>query len=389
MRSLAVVITVLATCLLLPVAGVTAQSAPSSPPAGALTFAETPYWLADDFRTYWEAHGGLVRFGVPITPPMVDGADRTVQWLERARFEKHPEVAVHNGVLLGLLGVEIAAGRRDEPPFQRVPPPTTPGNQWFQETGHTLDGPFLAAWEAGGGLPIYGFPISEVFEETNREGDTTAVQYFERNRFELHRRADGSAFVQFGRLGAQLYPGGGTVSLPPTDLLPGVELSTSVVPYTITGATAEDLRRQMEQFGPADPTGKRWPASTDIRFHWDYRTRDTAAGCTMQSVRLAAQITFVLPKWNPPAGTPEDLRQRWTAFQAALAHHEAGHQQIGIATLRQLLQQLHALPPASSCAALDAAARAVQQQALVWGDQEHRRYDEETDHGRTQGAYLR
>ncbi len=108
MRYLAAVITVLAVCLGLPVAGVSAQSAPSSPPAGALTFAETPYWLAGDFRTYWEAHGGLVRFGLPISPPMVDGAGRTVQWLERARFEKHPEVAADNGVLLGLLGVPPA-----------------------------------------------------------------------------------------------------------------------------------------------------------------------------------------------------------------------------------------------------------------------------------------
>ncbi|HEX3722201.1 MAG TPA: ferritin-like domain-containing protein [Nitrolancea sp.] len=53
--------------------------------------------------------------------------------------------------------------------------------RYFDITGHNLGGGFRAYWEKFGGLPIFGYPITEEMQV----GGMT-VQYFERTRFEWH-----------------------------------------------------------------------------------------------------------------------------------------------------------------------------------------------------------
>lgn len=63
----------------------------------------------------------------------------------------------------------------------------------FRETGHTLGYGFREFYERHGGLPVFGFPLTEVFVEDGRP-----VQYFERARLELHGNL---GLVQAGHLG--------------------------------------------------------------------------------------------------------------------------------------------------------------------------------------------
>ncbi|HEY0738040.1 MAG TPA: hypothetical protein VGD69_24200, partial [Herpetosiphonaceae bacterium] len=79
------------------------------------------------------------------------------------------------------------------------------GQIWFPEVGHTLGGSFRAFWERSGGLPIFGFPLTEEFIEKSRDtGQGYPVQYLERQRFEYHAKNAGTAYeVLLGRLGAE------------------------------------------------------------------------------------------------------------------------------------------------------------------------------------------
>jgi hypothetical protein len=108
-------------------------------------------------------------------------------------------------VALGLLGREATAARAAEPPFRPVDDPGD--GSWFPETGHTLRGRFRDRWEAGGGLELYGFPISEAFEERGLDdGQVRLVQYCERARFEHHLDHVGTPYeVQLGRLGREVF----------------------------------------------------------------------------------------------------------------------------------------------------------------------------------------
>ena len=71
----------------------------------------------------------------------------------------------------------------------------------FPETGYSIEGRFLEYWQANGGLPQFGYPISPVLTEAGEDSRPRQVQYFERNRFELHPEQARPYDVLLGRLG--------------------------------------------------------------------------------------------------------------------------------------------------------------------------------------------
>ncbi len=200
--------------MVLPMAGVgaTTQTQATSSSTAAVAapyyFAETGHYLSGRFREYWEANGGLFVFGFPLTKVYdevsTDGKIYKTQYFERARFEYHPENVAPYDVLLTLVGNEVTDNRRSEQPFLRVNNPNN-GQAYFNETGHTLSGDFLAFWRQYGGLQNFGFPLSEPFTETSAvNGNTYTVQYFERGRWEAHPEiADPKFKVLLGLMGLE------------------------------------------------------------------------------------------------------------------------------------------------------------------------------------------
>ena len=80
------------------------------------------------------------------------------------------------------------------------------GCSYFSETGHNLCEPFEDYWTGNGGLPVFGFPISEAADEFNADRqDTYLTQYFERERMEHHPALAGSRYeILIGRLGNEV-----------------------------------------------------------------------------------------------------------------------------------------------------------------------------------------
>ena len=141
--------------------------------------------------------GGLPLNGYPLTGEILealeDGTVYTVQYFERARLEWHPENAPPNDVLLGRFG------RRFHPADPLVA--ALPGAVHFPETGHNLGGGFLAHWQDNGGLPQFGYPLSEEFTERLDDGHEYLVQYFERARFEYHPKNAPPYDILLGQFG--------------------------------------------------------------------------------------------------------------------------------------------------------------------------------------------
>lgn len=87
----------------------------------------------------------------------------------------------------------------------------TEGSDWrfFPETQHYLHLGFNAYWDHNGGLPVFGFPLTEEFEQTavfEQDSPTVSVnrtvQIFERQGFEWHPEHAGTPYeVLLGRLG--------------------------------------------------------------------------------------------------------------------------------------------------------------------------------------------
>ncbi len=67
---------------------------------------------------------------------------------------------------------------------------------------------FAGYWQTDGGLPVYGYPISEAFQEVSpTDGKLYLVQYFERNRLEYHPELPDLYRVSLGLLGTETLHG--------------------------------------------------------------------------------------------------------------------------------------------------------------------------------------
>jgi hypothetical protein len=90
------------------------------------------YGVCYDFLAFFDQHGGLARFGLPISSFEFQPDGRLVQYFERARFEWHPEMATGQNVLLADYG-RIYANSHEDPawlnsalPLNNIPVQSTP-----------------------------------------------------------------------------------------------------------------------------------------------------------------------------------------------------------------------------------------------------------------------
>lgn len=195
------------------------------------TFPETGKSVGGIFLRHWNTHGGLAQQGYPISEEiqeqsLTDGKVYRVQYFQRAVFEHHPEYAGSEAeVLLSLLGVfhynEKYGGKA---PGQQA---STSNPRHFTETGKTMGGAFRKYWETHGGLAQQGYPISDEFQEVDKDGILRTVQYFERAVFEYHEEYAGTPNeVLLSLLGVSYYErkyGGGaphptSLPSPPPDV---------------------------------------------------------------------------------------------------------------------------------------------------------------------------
>lgn len=119
-------------------------------------------------------------------------------------------------------------------PATRIPAfQSTPDRTYFSETGHSLALGFKAFWEKSGGLPVFGYPLTEEFTEANPDtGQKFTVQYFERERFEYHPENAGTPYnVLLGRLGVSDAQTRGLLGTAPFTPLPAGTTSTANCDY--------------------------------------------------------------------------------------------------------------------------------------------------------------
>jgi hypothetical protein len=126
-------------------------------------FPETRHTVAGAFRRYWESHGGLPQQGYPLSDEFtgvspLDGRPYTMQYFQRAVFERHPENAgTPYEVLLSQLGTFRYRARYQS---LAIPPPA-PGQAQFlpQGSDRYLVWSEAAPGAAGAAMTVRGLDI--------------------------------------------------------------------------------------------------------------------------------------------------------------------------------------------------------------------------------------
>jgi len=73
--------------------------------------------------------------------------------------------------------------------------------EYFDDTGHTVRGPFLTFFRKYGGVAIFGYPITDEFRDPQ---SGLLVQYFQRARIEWNPSNPERFQMQLGLLGDEL-----------------------------------------------------------------------------------------------------------------------------------------------------------------------------------------
>ena len=156
--------------------------------------------------------------------------------------------------------------------------------------------------------------------------------------------------------------------------------------YEVQVRPGDSLNRQVRAASPIREGGEVFYGHTHWNVHWDYRWNSEASGrCRLTSVQVSLRTEILLPQLRDA-----DSRQAaaFERFIAALRRHEMGHYEHGKQAAAEIERDLLGLPPADSCAALEAQANQGAQRSIARYAAMDVQYDRETRHGVSQGARL-
>jgi len=166
-----------------------------------------------------------------------------------------------------------------------------------------------------------------------------------------------------------------------------VDVEETLEHYDIAGSKAGQLKRAMKRLGPREG-GRRYVAYTEWILTWTYTFDERETECRFDSFDVRAAITTILPRWDPGDDASVELLERWERFVEALERHESGHARIGVEAAASIDAAVSALGPRATCDELEREADVTARDKVDRYRRRERRYDEETNHGRAQGARL-
>jgi len=167
-----------------------------------------------------------------------------------------------------------------------------------------------------------------------------------------------------------------------------VALTVTLETYEVSGETALELAEQMTEKGPRGSEGEAFDAYTTWWFTWPHDSVETDEGCTAEGVGVTLKLIYEMPLAAADQTWDAALTRKWRKFTSALWSHELGHGDLALTQAEELQTQLEALPAAADCNALRATVDELGDQAMDAHNAAQRAYDDETSHGRTQGAVF-
>lgn len=204
------------------------------------------------FAGFYTSFGGVSSLGYPLTELFVeqnpsDGNGYWVQYFEKGIIQYRQDNSQGQNYYLAPIGRWRFSEKYLSGSIATKPLPG-PESYRFTETGYTVVDPFLSFWKNHGGVPRFGYPISESFEEVNdADNKPYIVQYFERAVLEYHPEQKPPYDVQIASLGSmrlrQLYPNGAPMNA--SAAIPSPTINATKTAQAIANMTATVVQAQV------------------------------------------------------------------------------------------------------------------------------------------------
>lgn len=156
--------------------------------------------------------------------------------------------------------------------------------------------------------------------------------------------------------------------------------------YDLQVDSGQSLSRALNQASTIRQNGQIYHAYTRWRVQWNFWWREQRDGrCQIDLTRTRLNATITLPRLG---GGDAQQRKRFEQYLGALREHELGHYRIGQAAAAEIDAALLQTSEYPSCAELQQQANRRANAILRRHAEQERQYDQQTGHGRSQGAWL-
>lgn len=156
--------------------------------------------------------------------------------------------------------------------------------------------------------------------------------------------------------------------------------------YEIEGNTLTEIKRVIGTQGPVDQYGIRRDAYTSWHIRWEWPTSDSGQ-LLLKETKAYATIEIRIPALSADTVLNADDFAAWERYRAAIDRHEEQHAQFATRTRAKIQRKIR--EAARSGRAITAIqANAIGYRLLEQLRREDLRFDQKTDHGRTDGVHL-
>lgn len=168
----------------------------------------------------------------------------------------------------------------------------------------------------------------------------------------------------------------------------GAEVSEKVTYkiYTARQKSGVSLLDTLSRYSPIRHKGMIFHGYTAWHIDWKYRWDEDASGrCRITGNKTHLNAVITLPKL---ISSDAKTKSEFSRYLQSLHTHELGHLQIAREAAGKIDRDILSLPAMTSCRLLEQTANQVGHKILEQARQKERTYDQETNHGASQGALL-
>ena len=154
--------------------------------------------------------------------------------------------------------------------------------------------------------------------------------------------------------------------------------------YEVSGSSVADVLTSIR----ARMTGG-FAGWAGVNIYYEYEASPSIfSDCRVARIKVTTRTYMKIPNWRSSGSFEASMLPNWLRFIGALRTHEEGHIEIGLAAASSFASRF-SYPDkvsASNCTELDQKIRQIYNSEMSAADDENRRYDKLTGHGKTQGT---
>lgn len=162
-------------------------------------------------------------------------------------------------------------------------------------------------------------------------------------------------------------------------------VNTSYTYYVVTPQSPFDIISRLNSATPIQEHGEPFHAYTDSYVKWRFQWMTRDGYCAISEVDVSVDIRFTLPELG---AAPRDVKDIWNKWYPKLLRHENNHKQHAVEIAKEIERGITRLPKEKNCKLLEKKANNLGHRLLKRLRQMDRLYDERTNHGETEGAWI-